>query len=134
MGARELDRARGGLVDRRGDECVAGDMQTVAGEPPWVEVVGTEQRRRAPIRGHRPFTIRAHERDDDSCTALDRSDRFDTTGGEVGGDPGTRSIVTAPYDATCLAAERRDPRADIGGLSACGGPRLRVPLRPRRGP
>ncbi len=64
-------------------ECVARDVEVVAGEPGGIEVVGTELSRRAAIRGHRALAVGDDERADGPVAAADRADDLDPERGRA---------------------------------------------------
>ena len=122
VGVRKLRRALGGRVDRRRQQGVAGDVQTVAREPVSVEVVGCQRRGRASIRRHRPLSLGRHEGDDDAVSAGDRADEVDPARGQVRAQPDAHSVVPASCDAPRLGAELGRPGSDVGRLAPRGCP------------
>ena len=121
---RQLDRPESRGVDRRGEKRIAGDVQSVAGEPGRVEVLRSEARRGSSIRGHRPFAVGRDERDDDAVPSSDRADELHAARLELGGHEPAGWIVAAFRDTSRLRAEGDGPGGDVRGLSADGEARL----------
>src|SRR5436190_625287 len=128
---RQLGRTFGRGVDRRGEQCVAGDVETVAREPRGVEIVRLEQRRRPAIGGHGALAAGCNQGDDHTTSTLRRADDVDSARDQVARQPQARRILAAAHDAARLPTESGDPCRHVGGLPTRARARVRVRVRSR---
>src|SRR5439155_18374501 len=103
--ARKLGRPERGRVDRRSEQGVAGDVQTVARQPDRVEVARSQLRSDAAVGRHRPLPVLPDEGHDDAVPPSRRADELDSTRLELGGDEPTGRIIALLRDAPAFGPE-----------------------------
>ncbi len=102
VSARELGGLERSSVDRRRQQCVPGDVKTVAREPRLLEVGGRELGRDATIRRHRALTVCSDEGDDDAVPAANRPGDLDSPCVELRRHELTRKVIASLRDGSRL--------------------------------
>ena len=129
----ELRRAYGRRGDGLRQQRVAGDVEVIAAEPVFVQLVGAQQSRNAAIGKHRSRPVDLRERDDDAARPLlDGTTELDTPRKEELGRETSGRIVAALAEPTRLGTEGRDPGRHVGALSTGVEPDPRGRIRVAR--